>query len=488
MIEESTKLHDKYQFEIKWSYLLKEASKQKYDTEIFFFVPNSLGISKHTYGKDDFYKDIKNYIRFKTPEIELKELPNYSVFQKLAESFHKLTDAGNKKNLNNYKFQLRMMGCICKSALRNERDFIIKKRKTNEIDFLIEQYVKKCIEVTRKFRDLKKIITSPKVKDSAFTVFLLTDEYISNLIEINTYKILKKMKSNFKFRERLLDLIDKEVEYRTLMKYPTIVKENDDNEEFVFRRSILKKYIESILFLNTRTSKPGMITQQILFGIAAGVAMVFATLVAFQARQHYGNFTLPLLLILVLSYIFKDRIKELLRLFFVKKVRFFHHDFQTEIHTNKHEKMGICTEDFGFLKKNEIPEKIKIIRNRDPLTEIENNWLEEEVILYRKTIKLNKNKITNHFRDYKLDGINDIIRVNMNRFLLKMDDPMKKLFINKNSKAKLVKGTRVYHINVVVKYHTNKEISFKRFRVILQQNGIKRIEKIEIEPNIYNLN
>ena len=75
MIEETIKIHDKYQFEIKLGYQLAGDKKTTaYDIETYLFFPNSLGINPHTYGKDVFYNDIQTYIRLKTPTILLKDI------------------------------------------------------------------------------------------------------------------------------------------------------------------------------------------------------------------------------------------------------------------------------------------------------------------------------------------------------------------------------------------------------------------------------
>ncbi len=84
-----------------------------------------------------------------------------------------------------------------------------------------------------------------------------------------------------------------------------------DNEAIVFKRGVLKKYISSFLFLDTNWKPEGKILEQLLIGFAAGLSMVFATLIAFYAQEKYGNLTLPFFSFLVVGYIFKDRIKEL---------------------------------------------------------------------------------------------------------------------------------------------------------------------------------
>jgi hypothetical protein len=62
-----------------------------------------------------------------------------------------------------------------------------------------------------------------------------------------------------------------------------------------------------------------------------------------------------------------------------------------------------------------------------------------------------------------------------------MDNPEKKLFVfdEKNDTVNSVGASRVYHMNMVFKYGmVNNQEVYRRYRVILNQNGIKRIEEI----------
>jgi hypothetical protein len=77
-IQQAIKSHDKYQIEIKLDYELLEAKRTRYQVLTFIFIPQNLGITTETYAKADFYRDIQNYIRLKTPTLILRDFTKYS--------------------------------------------------------------------------------------------------------------------------------------------------------------------------------------------------------------------------------------------------------------------------------------------------------------------------------------------------------------------------------------------------------------------------
>ena len=84
-------------------------------------------------------------------------------------------------------------------------------------------------------------------------------------------------------------------------------------------------------------------------------------------------------------------VKELARIYFSGRYRRRHFDHKTKIFSGKNHSIGFCKESFGFIKEGDISERVMKRRNRSHLTEIENNWNSEQVILYRKQIKLFRN-------------------------------------------------------------------------------------------------
>ena len=72
-IQQSAITHDRYQVELKLDYQLNPGKETHYCISPFIFVPRSLGIPEESYPKDELYRDIKTYIRIKTPEMSLRE-------------------------------------------------------------------------------------------------------------------------------------------------------------------------------------------------------------------------------------------------------------------------------------------------------------------------------------------------------------------------------------------------------------------------------
>ena len=71
-VYETVKIHDKYQFEAKFTYPLdRRRDTNEYQVDTYVFLPNNLYINKRTYSADDFYGDLHKYIRLRTPVVHL---------------------------------------------------------------------------------------------------------------------------------------------------------------------------------------------------------------------------------------------------------------------------------------------------------------------------------------------------------------------------------------------------------------------------------
>lgn len=81
----------------------------------------------------------------------------------------------------------------------------------------------------------------------------------------------------------------------------------------VNRDSALKKWVQSLLYLDVRESKSRDRWFQVIAGVAAGIAMTVAVLATVFAEQRWAGGSLPWAIAAVGAYIVKDRIKEMLR-------------------------------------------------------------------------------------------------------------------------------------------------------------------------------
>ena len=78
-IQQSAISHDRYQIELKLDYELGKGKKTHYRISTYLFFPKSLGITEDSYPKDAFYREVKNYIRIKTPILNLRHLVDSDV-------------------------------------------------------------------------------------------------------------------------------------------------------------------------------------------------------------------------------------------------------------------------------------------------------------------------------------------------------------------------------------------------------------------------
>lgn len=489
MIEETVQIHDKYQFEIKLNYQLQlDRKTTSYQVTTYFFLPSSLGINARTYKKEDFYHNIQAHIRLKTPTFSLKQILTRedSPLKNLEARFQDLAIRPTPSNIARYEYKLKLFCCIFKSTLREHVRLIMKKVRPADVEDIVNKYATQLSEVLKQFRELRSLINIPNLEEKVFSTYLFADEYLSLLVEKYTYELLELLKE-IKFFKRdtckpmLLDLIRNEVRYRKENQYPSIPYRYSDNENLIFRKSVLKKYTENVLFLKTHLKREGRILEQILFALSAGLAMVIATGAAFFSQYKYGELTLPLFIILVVSYMFKDRIKELTRFYLGHQMQRFLFDFKTKIYSDSLKWIGHCKESFDFIKERKIPAKVFAIRNRDHITEIENDWLEENVLLYRKYIKIDSKRIKKYYHHFQLEGINDIIRLNVSQFLERMDNSKKSIYVCDDKDYYKIYGERVYHMNMIMKYKFQGESQYRRFRIVLNRDGIKRIEEVPIQ-------
>jgi hypothetical protein len=127
------------------------------------------------------------------------------------------------------------------------------------------------------------------------------------------------------------------------------------------------------------------------------------------------------------------------------------------------------------MPEKKVDPEVQILRNRDHITEIENTWRTEKVLHYVKEITLSPRTIDRHSRK---TAMTDIARFNVRHFLLKMDEPQTELFVLSGDRSEAVPGARVYHVNLVIKFTDAARVRYERVRLVLDQDGIKRLEPV----------
>jgi hypothetical protein len=500
-IQQSAISHDRYQVELKLDYQLDRGKETHYRISTYIFVPRSLGITEESYPKNELYRDIKNYIRIKTPEMSLRDLldgdtsPLRRVQQIVVQPSWYLDDARNDQVIH----ALRLFGAMFKSSLREHLN-LVERRSRNAppraklrplVGYLIDDMIAETEKIGARYRMLYAVFNMPYVQRNVLLAHLLVDEYISLLIEESATELFKIISEHFEEAEQveycrhLSEIIDQETAHRIGRGYGSVLKPGDENEVYAFRASVIKKYVGRVLRLSVDTQREGKGIEQVLLAFAAGISMVFATAVAFYFQSVYGSFTLPAFVALIVGYMFKDRIKQLGQTLFAGKLLANLFDRRINIKTlDGKYKLATLREKITYMKESDISPEVRAARQKDPFADLDNDQQGETVICHTKDIVLNADLFRTAFAGLpKISGLNDIIRYDIYRYLRKMDDPVEENLLLRDGKLEVVPSQKVYHINIVSQYSSvsfRNEKIYRRMRLVLSQLGIKRIEHISL--------
>ena len=485
MINLTTKIHDKFTLEFKVGFNTEKAIKpMKYSDFVmntWIFVPNSLDINAAKYSKDDFYRDLKSDVRLITPDYDLHDLANNEQLlpnQTLNDEFNNLLIAPDETA--NLVHAIKMYCAIAKSSFRNAYRTAIKSDNALYCLSITQTYLDDVAKVVNRFRSLFTKLKNSNIEGKIVQDFAYADEFLSNIMAEYTYRLRDHLRNTYPevyggIESRFKTMLLGERTYKGQQGYLNLdPKDPKGNEEFVFRASLLKKFAESDLYLSSNKRKNTFLVEQILYSLAAGAAMVVATLSSFFFQQRYGNFTMPFLVALVISYMFKDRLKDWLRLIFARRVSSKVFDTRTDF-SIKGQHIGWSKDSVDFIDSDKILPEVMKLRNRLPLfDEVSGN--DEKVILFRKKVQVWPTELAKA-SPFPMKGINDILRYNITEFTRKMDNPSFPLAGTwEDDDYKPVEGKKIYRLTFVIQCVYEGKTEYKRIMVRCDRNGILEVE------------
>ena len=486
MISIQAKKHDNYSVEFKFGFNSKEDGvTDDFSVNAWIFVPNSLDINSENYGKKQFYRDIKSNIRLITPVYLLREiaLDTSLPLTSLKRALEKVVSNPQPSDMDAYEYHLKMFAAIFKSALRDQAAHIASARSLDAADYLVNDYVLSTQLVLEKYRSLYRIIDVPTVSDKTRSYFRLCDEFMSHVVEMRTIRLIRKIDSSddpeksAKARDAFMKLIMAERDYKISRDYGVLNMNDRHDRQLVYHKGMLKKFIESELYISLDKKKDGVAVEQIYYSIAAGVAMIFATTVAWHTQVKYGNITWPLFIVLVVSYMLKDRIKDLLRYYFAHRLGNKYYDKKATIIIGKN-KVGVIKEGFDFISESKTPAEVLELRDKSSFVEEESHIFEEKILLYRKHVTIDDRALSSG-DNYPMRGINEVMRLHLTRFTQKMDNPSVPIdFVDQDGQIQSSNVKKIYYINLVFQLQHDSDVRYHHFRITMTRNGVLSVEEI----------
>ena len=486
MISISARKHDNFSIEFKCGFNCNDdRERDDFSVNAWVFVPNSLDINPENYGKNQFYSDIKSNIRLMTPVYLLREIADESSLPltSLKSAMDAVVASPNVANMDSYEYQLKMFSAIFRSSVRNHAEHILDTKSLVASSYLIADYISYSLQAVSEFRDLYRIVDVPTVPDKVRGYFRMCDEFIGHCLDIHTIELIKKIESSSEsleltdLRNQLVAIVADERKYKHSADYGILNGEGVHDRRLIYHRGMLKKFVESELFIHLSKKKDGIAIEQMYYSIAAGIAMIFATGVAWIIQLKYGNITWPLFVALVVSYMMKDRIKDLMRYYFAHKLGNKYYDKKASITIGK-KRVGKIKEGFDFISLNNAPYAVLERRERASFVEDEPRIFDEKVMLYRKRLTIDGKALAS-VDNYLMSGINDIMRLHLTRFTHKMDNPKIDIdTLDSEGKLKSMSVRKTYYINVVFQLKHDEQTKYQHFRIVMSRDGVIEINEI----------
>lgn len=491
---------DHWQFELKSEFFpLSYVRNNVQSQELYFFIPNSLQINDQTYSKEQFYQDQTNMIRLKTPTFTLEELIEPKNIESplvvIKDAISKVNGKMDVITLNEIEDELKLLANIFHSALRNRIADLIEEMHTGGYDrLLFEKHVEEMCDHVEAFRTrfglMKEQVLAVELGQHMKIHIDYVDEYIS--ININDFLalFLNKLRAvddavEARLDVRICTILENEKEYREeRFAQKDIEEASGKYKEFIlYRKALLNKFVIDPLLLKVNRSSVAQRFKGIIGGIPAAVAMfIYLMLFLWQGNVFLMN-SEPFILLTVVIYVLKDRLKEELRLLSHRQAAKWFADYSTEILSPYNGGvLGKVYESFFFVDESKIPKNIREVRSREFHAVLEEVKRPEQVIYYKRTVNFTQKPEKLEKRFY---GLSLIFRFDIHHFLSKAEDPVQDILDFDSLSKDLVhlKLPRVYHLNLILRSTINlpdgklKEDLLK-YRLIIDKKGIKRVENL----------
>ncbi len=507
ILDARIKLHDRHRFEIKLDIDLDAAAKSSYEVETYFFLPRSLNVGPHNYGKERFYNSTQRYIRWRTPKMSLGKLCDPGLATSplnrvRADLGRVLAGDAAQETVDAICDELRLLGCIIRGEIRDYVKVFVEGLATYGeavpaaqrrlfVGEGLENFLGDLKTLEKALASLKAEVSDPAVPVKVRETMAFFDEYVSLILEEYLTSLVEGLRANPAARERfgevekgVLAIVTAQGRYRQAMKYPSVLAPGTSNETIIYRRGVLKKFVSSVLYLKAEFSEWEGLTQ-VFFGLAAGAAMLFAVLVTVYFQSHYAMNSMPFVLAVVISYIFKDRIKDWLKLLFSKSLTRWISDRKIDIlDSSGGGRIGLLKEAATFIPGRDVPPDISRLRRIDNITSVDEEGKPERVFKYKKEIALYPEVIMKTHERRR--DLNDIMRFNIRDVVEQADDAQVVYpYVDAPSgELRTALCARVYHMNLVLKYsYADREgqpaVHYERIRIVLNKDGIVRLEEVK---------
>ena len=483
--------HGTRQLELQMVYPLSRTEKRKeYFIDFYIYSPYQLGITRESYGTTRFLQDMRSYTRYEvTSLMSLAKLADPACdISPLARILSMLQDSASVRDINEKAVlhELRGLATMFHSQLREIRRILtamVKSEKQHvDMQAMLDLFLHDLDVFLERFRSLRPLFIDPRLAEESRVALDWAYEMISLTVVKTLARLFELLAGEEVMKDAVRIRLDREEHYRKAHHYPVVADagESTANEYYLYRESQLKKWSEAFMFMNCEPSQTIKRLAQIIMGVAAGAAMAFAVIATIFASQHFASNSIPWAVIIIVAYIVKDRIKELLRnglIAFLPRV--VADQINDLVDPASNTKVGFTRARVRFCSSHEVPDVVQQLRNLKE-NAITGMIPAEEVIHFSKYVRIDSQRFMKNHR--RLEALADIMRLKLDAWLQNMDDPVNDLWRLAGKQLEKIPARRVYHMTLIVglaEKGIDATPSYFRYRLVLTREGIVRIEEVE---------
>lgn len=359
-------------------------------------------------------------------------------------------------------------------------------------------YAKAADNISRYRKAVSHFVTDFRiiVVDADLNTLMLLDDYIESfylihddeqaLTDSRLYKLalhqviyyfyqslLKQARNQQPQADNINQLINKIKDFASNNQLKLHDSTEEGRERLLNKLHVARKVINSPYKVKRRKLRNGELAEQFIFGIAAAFAMAFATAVAFATQRAFGNFSTPFFFSLVLSYIFKDRIKELGRNYLMEKFSSRYFQLQSRFYQgNNSQEIATTKESFYQQKRSKLPVKIQSIIKRffpqEP-TDSSSHWV------YQRSY---------HFSSIKQQNSNekfiDELTINLSKTLRSLPKILSSHHYFNDQQVRTTTVHKVHTIHLLVDMSVDDKTEYQQYRIVTSRKGIHGVYKLNI--------
>ncbi|MEB3198811.1 MAG: hypothetical protein VKP62_16585 [Candidatus Sericytochromatia bacterium] len=518
-IDTHVTLHDRSQFEVQFTYgvaaehLVRGQANEHFRVEAFCFFPSNLGITELNYPREAFYRNLHAYFRFKTPvmsEEELLDPLNRNSPINMLSFLLKRLAMGEALDEVVAPAEARLFGTVVSQLMRTRQaqaEALMTRAKQHgevavwrEFEGCCATLVRSIPQLLAKYRQLLADYQTfqGRVPDALLQALQHVDEFLTyrfdHTLAAMHFILTSAWEAPVKL-DRVGDLLhaaaDEEAGYRRRQGYLQLSPGDEQALAlYTYRSGALKKLIDQVLYLDVRTKQQTNRWRNLAAGAGAMVAALFA---GYTDR----SVTLPLyqhglwlaVTVFAAFYVAKDRLKEVLREYVWDKVsQYFPDNRLTVVDPANGLRIGHCNEKVRHLPKGKVPADVLAIRNAAHVVDLD-SARKESVMLYRNDVTLRAREILQEHQ--RRTHVKHILRFGIEELLPRLDNPTSRVQFYDNDSHVFcrLRAPKVYHLNVVFRLtprdegHGTGGPVYRRIRVILDKNGIHRIDDVSLSED-----